>query len=333
MSTMFVGIDRRIRCGVADYAEKLYQYARKSDDVEYKHAGDLRSWGRLFMRAHRFDSIVLQYPARLYARSMLPFLLVCYSRLVGTAVFLNLHENSEARFGRKCINWMLMLVSSNTIMTSRYECMALSEWQRKKAYVSGIGANIVPRDTNIFMSRKEAKLNRKIVFFGLIKRDNGIARYMELAEGLADGGCANIELVLIGSVVDKTFFAEVKEQAAVLGVELLTDISEEDVSRELSSASFAYLWYPDGVSDRRGAFLACITHGLVTFANEGRQTSASISDGFINSDANPVIETIKRFEADTCSYHRYLDSLELVAKEYNWNVLGNKFRTIIEGRS
>lgn len=330
MAMLFVTIDRSPMCGIADYARNIFQHASREGDGEYRLSAGLRSWVKLLQEVGNYDSIVFQYPARLYARSLLPVLLLLYCRFRRKRVYLNLHENSEARRGRRLVNHCMMLLSHKIIMTSEYESSRLPDIYQSKARVNRIGPNIYCNDQDVFERRRQSKPNRRVVYFGLIKRDNGIARFIELAEHLAQSRAAGFKLVLIGGIVDRSYYNQLVQIASELRVEILVDLPGEEVSRQFQEASYAFLWYPDGVSDRRGAFLACINHGLVVFSNRGRQTPENLLPAFIDIDKSAILDTVCRLEACGDAYQEHLASIKKVAEWYSWRTIAADLRQAID---
>ncbi|MBV8616774.1 MAG: glycosyltransferase [Acetobacteraceae bacterium] len=260
------------RCGVGDYSDRLAAELapRGVDLVRFGSPRALRTQdirrAAHDIRAQRPDIVHIQYPTAGYGRSLCPSLLPA---MLDCPVLVTLHEYSI--FGRYRWPWFAGYAygSKAVIFTTEAEralFVRRMPAMRARTEVIPIGSNIpegpdLPRDP------------RSVCYFGLLIPRKGIETFLALARKLA-GSTPAIRFAIIGSFpASSAAYAErVLREARELGVQCLVGLTAEEVARQLKSISYAYLPFPDQVTERRGSLLAALTNGMTVLAPHGPLT-------------------------------------------------------------
>ena len=78
---------------------------------------------------------------------------------------------------------------------------------------------------------------------------------------------------------------------ARLSVPIRLNLSDEEVASILNDSKIAYLPFPDGISERRGSFLAAATNGVIVLSNAGRFTYEALRQSVVITSPNVQPET------------------------------------------
>lgn len=308
--------NRKSSCGIADYAYNLFHHSNNGLDVEGIEVDDsLNCWLNLFFKLAHSQSIVMQYPAYAYGKSLLPLIFIVFLRFKSIKSLVVLHENHEARFPRRLVNFIVCLFSNRLVLTNWFEFDHLFYKFKHKAEVICIAANTVGESPKL-----EVKpINNRVAFFGLIRPHKGIEEFIQL---IRKDSCQQFSYVFIGTGTDNEYRQTVIETLSEFtNVELHLDLSLDDVHTELVSCTFAFLIYPDGVSERRGSFLAACKAGCLVFSNIGRQTSPSIRKIVHTPDYQNILKI------HSCNFlmkSNLINSTIVFSKDFDWNVISYK---------
>ena len=107
-------------------------------------------------------------------------------------------------------------------------------------------------------------------------------------------------------------------------IEVTGYISDAEVSREIKKSDIATLLYEDGLTLRRGSFLAYLTHGVPIITTMGDEEAAELFGGhpgiFMAGSDDCIIEKIfsysKLSEDDRSVIH---DDNTQLAGNFNWD--------------
>jgi glycosyltransferase involved in cell wall biosynthesis len=290
-------------CGIGDYTARLIESLRHIGTNVTTLPGvrwNLRSAGKIIESATRprYDIVHIQYPGVGYGHSVVPQLLSARVPAVVT-----LHEFSHVRIPRRIASLPFLLSARQLVFTSEGE---LSNVRRvfpgiaRKSVVIPIGTNIAP-------VRAEGPRDfSEVIYFGLIAPRKGIEQVLEFASCLRQEE-PGISVRLIGQVpASFRHYAEtLKAKAQGLPVKWTLGKAEPEVAELLSTASIAYLPFPDGASERRGTLKAALGSGVVCVSTEGKQTSEALR-GLLTfaSDGRDALKKIRTLLADRGLWER-----------------------------
>lgn len=278
-----------VNCGVVDYTARLIQYLREVG-LEVLSV-DSPTWGLIHSRSI-YKSIVnfnpdvlhIQYPTVPYGRGLAPQALVFLSRAYPTVV--TIHEFSQSHPLRRVAIAPFALAARRLIFTNFYEQTALSRWfppVKTRSEVILIGSNIpsidgeIPRDPSL------------VVFFGLIRPNRGLEEFIALARQAIEHK-RPYSFAIIGNPQEgeEEYYLTLRQQTQELpNIIWRVGLEPGNVARELAKATFAYLHFPDGASERRTSLLAAIGNGVVVLTTKGLQTPPIFS-GAVEFVESPV---------------------------------------------
>jgi len=305
--SMLTGAFPPDRCGVGDYVHRLCsQIARMGAEVHVitsAHAApqpatwegairlyrSVRSWNTInlhriarLLRDIRPDVVHVQFPSVGYRRvaglAMLPMLL----RARGYRVVLTLHEYLPSPRLSRSRQAVMAAASHSVITTTPEDAAALQKllpWKRSNVHCINIASNIERRPAESFdrNARREslgAGPDSPIVcFFGNLHPGKGIEELVE-AFAIARRNCNVGTLLIIGSFDPRhTLFSYIVHRRILdLGlsgpVHVTGFVTPTEVSELLLASDICVLPFRDGLSVRRGTFLAAVHHGLPVISTE-----------------------------------------------------------------
>jgi len=333
-----------MRCGVGDYTYQLCSELKRcsnvrlhvitSNNCDVKDIDGvevrpfIKKWGfcalPTLVRAVKEtdpDIVHIQYPTQAYKKGLMINLFPMIFKLMfqKVSMVVTVHDAKTAHALNKMRLLPLLLPADKTVVTAPEEERYLLKWfpfLKGKIEVIAIGPNIETKD---FESEDRQKVRSGfgiaeedvlISHFGYMLPKKRIEAILHALRQLLDEGF-KARLVLISSFHPERdrYHARLKRIAERLDlgrVVLYTGYQQsEDVSRILSSSDICVQTYHDGVSFRRGSFIAVLCHGLpvVTTAVgrlpvglENRKNLISIHPGDIGRLKEAVKELILRPE-------------------------------------
>lgn len=249
---------------------------------------------RRFIRildTHPIDSIHMEYPGNLYGKtflaSFLPALVKFYnlSRKKKIAFNVRLHEFTQARFLRKVAILPILLFASALYVPSLKDRNTVAKIAGKRVKPTTIG-------TNIFVKPGVRQHSEEITisYFGFVYHGKGIEPMLELWRKLKAQDTDNkLRFRIIGDVgtEETNHFADyhkqvwkwieeygLKDSICVTGY-----LSDEEVSAELRNTDIATVLYEDGLTLRRGSFLAYLAHGTPIVTTLGDAEANALFEG------------------------------------------------------
>lgn len=293
-------------CGVGDYTRHVFEAGRPG--VWALHAsGDWRlgSLTRHLSAIRRLqaDTVVLQYPTQGYGWSLVPHLLgICLSLKRGVTFAVALHEFSQLSIKARLPLWLLLLFVQGAVFTTAFEAefavRALPRLRWRSALIP-IKHNIDPAPV---LHDLQARY-KDVCYFGQIRPNKGVEQFVAVAKSLL-ARRSDLSVSLIGQVPAgyEPFLESVRE--AILGttIRIVLDSPPKDVARLLNEHKLAYLPFPDGVSERRGSFLAALSNGLPVISNGGRFTSDGLRSTFVEAGKDPVAAILATLEDSSQAY-------------------------------
>ena len=258
-------------CGVGDYTACLINVANKEHwEVYYSSKWSLFDFKRKIkdINSYKCDVIFLQYPTQGYGWSLLPQLLcIYYSWFTKKKFVVVLHEFSQRTLKAKIASIPLLL-ANKVIFTNDFEREYSLRWFpfRKKAYhVIRILSNI---KSAVKLKEWEDR-HYDLVYFGHIRPFKGLEDFYKVLDVIQKK--RKIKTAIIGQVLPEYtgYIEALKKEYSDLSIDYLLNNSAEEVSNLLNNAKIAFLPFPDGVSERRGSFLAAITNGTLVVTYRG----------------------------------------------------------------
>lgn len=259
---------------------EIRQHLERQAPVKYELMSDWRvTLGNIrhffqILGDNPIDTIHMEYPGNLYGKtflaSFLPALVRLYNccRKKHIACHVRLHEFTQARFLRKVAILPILLFADSLHIPSLKDRQTVAKIAGKRVKSTIIGTNILVADGQRQISDKIT-----VSYFGFVYHGKGIEQMLSLWKKLkAQDAEDKIRFRIIGDVgtEDSNHFAEyhkqvwqwLEEYGLKDSVSVTGYISDKDVSYELRNTDIATVLYEDGLTLRRGSFLAYLAHGI-----------------------------------------------------------------------
>lgn len=314
-------------CGVGDYMAVLEQHLMKvgvETRVFYQDKWPTLMDGPLFREIRDFqpDIIHIQYPTVSFGTSLFPQTISARLWKRKPQVVATLHEFSQAHLLRKIAMVPFALFAREIIFTTSLEQSAFARWipgVRKRSTMIPIGSNIPFLPLNL--SLRDPLL---VAYFGLIRPAKGIEDFIELTRLCQQRDLA-FKFMILGNPQEKTraYYENLREETKNRGnLEWLSGLDAQGIAEQLARATYAYLPFPDGVSERRGSLLAVMGNGLNVISTRGPQTTTGFSE-ILQWAADPqeALERLTHLQTSPDERERLsLMGRALVAK-YSWEAI------------
>ena len=240
-----------------------------------------------FLRNHRIQNVLIEYAGNGYKKdisiSFLPLILRVYNIFSKSKVtcHLRLHEFTMCRPARKMLTYPLVLFSHHIDTPSYVEYKALTHRYGHKVQKSMIGSNFAWRDS---VKQKASNRKIKLAFFGGIYPGKGIEKLIDIWGRLYSKYPDEYEYWLLGgfpkgltSAFDsyqKDILRIIKEKGMQDVIKITGFLPADEIQLLLDQTDIAVLPYEDGLTLRRGSFLAFL----------GRQVSIVTSVGDMEAE-------------------------------------------------
>ncbi|MFV0472007.1 MAG: glycosyltransferase family 1 protein [Paludibacteraceae bacterium] len=267
------------KCGVGDYSNqlmksslstewKLFYYTDWSAKTLINKLKDISKSGQ--------DIINIQYPSIGYGYSIVPHLLCLYFSLFSRKkISVTLHEYTRLGKKSRFATNLFLFFADKIVFTNEFERSAAGKkfsFVKKKSSVIKIFSNI--KANSNLPKTKDRVL--EVGYFGLLTPLKGLEEFIEVADQLKVSN-PNCRIYIMGQTVPEfeSFSIKIIEKAKQIGIALFLNESEEFVADTLSNTKICYLPFPDGVSERRGSFLAAVVNNCLILTNKGKFTTES----------------------------------------------------------
>lgn len=330
------------QCGVADYSYCLIN----SDE------GKKSGWKLLYTKDLSFNGLKqaikeikysddkyvnLQYPSRGYGKSLFPHILSIYIRLfTKKKLSVTIHEYTQLGWKGFVCAYILLLFANELIFTNEFERNAAARklWLvKKKSTVIKIFSNI-PKSENLL---KISERKYDIGCFGYIRPLKGIENFIETIAKLKKTTEHNINAYILGETWPelKEYTEKIRKMAEEAGVVIMEGRGDSEVADILADTKIAYLPYPDGLSERRGSYLAFVRNLAIIVSTEGpfvtkaqrenlyivkQDESAELLCNIIsksNIELNEIQQKVECFVREELP-----ESWDDIVKQYNSYILG-----------
>lgn len=263
------------RCGVADYTARLLE-TKTAQEAGWKllHTTDVRT-SAIFnvikeVKRMKDNEINIQYPSRGYINSILPHLLCLYLRLfTNIKISTTIHEYTQLGWKGRLASNIFLMCSHKLFFTNPFErdaaIRAVKSVANKNSIIK-IYSNI-PTSKNI---KPLAQRTYDVGYFGYIRPEKGIEEFIQVL-GEVKKENPNVKAYILGQTLPdlQEYAKQIFEAAEKAGVELLGSKPDDETADILADTKIGYLPLPDGLSERRGSFLAYVKNQSIIVANDG----------------------------------------------------------------
>lgn len=273
-------------CGVGDYTSCFMNAADANKwQLFYSKAWNISSFFSVIHQINQYDftDIVIQYPTMGYGWSLLPQLLCFYYTIfTKKRVTIVLHEFSQRTLKAKIAS-LLFFVSHKIILTSDFE----KQFAHNNFCISNKKLEVVKIISNIrstFPFKQWSQRSIDLAYFGLLRPEKGLEDFFEIADQLHATN-PKLRITIIGKMLPEntTYINSLVSTNSASFIELVLNRSLDEVSILLNDTKVTFLPFPDGVSERRGSFLAAISNGSIVVSYEGKHTPQVLNDIYFRS--------------------------------------------------
>lgn len=332
--TIITGTYPPERCGVGDYVQQLLktQIGQSWSLLYIKHWGwkDLRS-NIAQLKACQDQTINLQYPTMGYGTSFVPHLVSIYGVIfLHKRLFVTVHEYSQLGWKGKWALQFLFFFATNVLFTTSFE-LSLAHKQglsRSKGVVVKINSNIPAA----LLVKPIAERHWDVGYFGYIRPLKGLEEFLPVAEQMQKAGK---KVYIMGQAQPeyKAFHEPFLAHAEELGILWITDQSKEEVADIIADTKMMYLPFPDGLSERRGSFLASVVNGAVVVSRQGAFTSENQKKSFLFVDPVSAATEIQNWLKDP-SFLEVQQQKENAYRQQeipsSWEQIAKEYKNVIE---
>jgi glycosyltransferase involved in cell wall biosynthesis len=258
-------------CGVGDYTKQLFENLNKSFLTHSLELKIIRDWSfSNFIRIIKSfncknDILHIQYPTDGYGYSLLPMflfiLLKCEKRIV------TIHEFSQRTLKAKLATSLFFFFSDYIIFTTDFErnnIIRLFPFVKRKSSVINIASNIKASTNKIEWIDRDFD----IAYFGHFRPNKGLEDFKRISEELRSLN-NGIKVALIGQLQERfeNYFVSNFDNDQF---EIFLNLPDFEVSDLLQNTKVLLLPFPDGISLRRGSFLAGIENDCEIISYTGK---------------------------------------------------------------
>jgi glycosyltransferase involved in cell wall biosynthesis len=322
-------------CGVGDYTACLLNTNISKDwKIYYSKDWSVKSFLKKIREINRLGKlshIFVQYPTEGYRNSFLPHLIAVYYSIFTTTIgIIVLHECNTRSVKAKLILAFVLLFTNKIYFTNEFH----SEKFKKKFLRLRKHSKIVKIYPNISAIANIKTIKERFIdlaIFGHIRKGKGLDSFINVARILKND-LPSINIAIIGQIPkDHSFYYnEIKERCDSIGIKIILNLSNTDVANVLNNCKLMYFPFEDGVSEKRGSFLAALRNGALICTTKGVYTTQQMEDFlYIVDNESHAVNQIKNILSLDVSIlqdmqHKgqtYLDkelphSWEDVAKQY-----------------
>ena len=287
-------------------------------------------------------AIHMEYPGDLYGKtffaSFLPYFVKRYNKKRKKEVSTNvrLHEFTKARFLRKLAIIPILLFADRVYVPAQKDREVVSKFVRGKLDSTYIGTNIRVVSDVLCSSEKTV-----ISYFGSVYPGKGIEHMLSVWKAIREKDTENkFVFKIIGDVgteetnhfcsYHKQVWEWIRQYDLESCIEVTGYVSDEEVSKEIQNTQIATLFYEDGLTLRRGSFLAYLAHGIPVVTSMGDEESIALfknHDGVcMTKNDNEIVDKILEIsKLDIEKRERIREDNINLSKNFDWKNIANVF--------
>lgn len=290
------------------------------------------SWLMKYMKENNVNQIIIEYAGNGYKKDLAISFLPLFIRINNIIsknkieCHLRLHEYTMCRFARKIFTWPLVKFCAHLDTPSYVEYQYLKNKFGDKVSKSGIGSNINWTDKKKVPTEGKISLG----FFGGIYPGKGIENLIELWSKLDKQYPDRYQYYLLGGFPKNLTDAFDDYQASIQNLIKEKNLSEkiiitgflpeEEIEQKLDLIDIAVLPFEDGLTLRRGSFLAFLGRNVAVVTSSGDSEARELFDN---------AEGVKMCEGEQEMIDAILDYSKN-KKYYNAGLSNGKFREYFE---
>lgn len=329
---MITGVLPPSICGVGDYTKNVLS----TETCKNWKVLSNQKWGviHIFSLLKKIMSeapnvVFLQYPAEGYGWSLTPhFILIYVKYFMKQTVVTVLHEYSSFKPKGKLFINLILSKSDGIIFTSEFErvnFLAKNVNSKAVTQVIPILSNIRPPEVVRACFDRDIDL----IYFGHIRPNKGFEEFLRAVSEIQIMR-PNLKYHIVGQIPSgyESFCDVLKIKYPDYLSCTTVNASPDDVTELLNRSKVCFLPFPDGISERRGSFLAASQCGCAVVSYSGPWLTDRLKRAFMavqrNNEAQEIVQlmtsesVLEFYQLSALKYHenRNVNSWEDVACEY-----------------
>ena len=287
------------------------------------------------MKREKITKVLIEYAGNGYKKdlaiSFLPLRLRLHNLFARSRIecHLRLHEYTMCRFARKLFTLPLVWFCHHLDTPSYVEYEHLRKRYGNKVFKSGIGSNISWRNSRKPTKSASEKIN--LGFFGGIYPGKGIETLIQLWSRLEQQYPDKFRYFLLGGYPKTltnafdSYQASVEKLIARAGLtEKLTVtgfLPEKEIEEYLDRIDIAVLPYEDGLTLRRGSFLAFLGRNVAVVTSKGDVEASQLFEGAkgvrMCADQEEMLREILKYSENNAYYEAGADNARFRTR-FHW---------------
>ncbi|MEO0082910.1 MAG: glycosyltransferase family 4 protein [candidate division WOR-3 bacterium] len=347
-------------CGVGDYTDKLAtSLVQKGLCVEVLSRGKLTKYNKSFLNISQINNkwrgkdlleimavikkfspelIHIQYPSIGFGNSLVPQLVSSIYRLFLIPIITTIHEFKIAHILRKMSILIFIYTSQKVIFTTNEEKNYVIKFVKncrkatKKFEVIPIGSNLPNLESQNFYD------SNLVIFWGMFHKGKNIEVLLKGFQ-IAKMRNPNLRLLLIGGKHPRysNFINEIEYYIKDLGLDKSVDFMINQppniIAHCLQKSCVAVLPFSDGVTFRRGTFIAAAQLGVPVITCKGEDTPKELLNNHNIIFADNYVEiasAILSITSDMNKRKNLSKNIKALMNEFNWDSIAEKHIKIYE---